>query len=120
MPPPPAPHGPRSPAAGLAAAASLGTIGGARTSSPGTPKVDGQTHVYSHSLGGGSSGNGLINGSAAGHPRISTDDDDDIYSIKAPADGDDEEFEQPIKPSDKALGKRKVVDTDNLPACASL
>lgn len=99
-PPPAAPAGPRSPA--------QTSLGGSRTPSPATPSLD-STH-----------------GSDGYHERARQDASNDLigqhleYDDIEPEDlNDEEEYNEPtpLKPSAKALGKRKVVDKEEERKC---
>ncbi|KAJ3498602.1 hypothetical protein NLJ89_g10199 [Agrocybe chaxingu] len=81
-----APHGPRSPV----------QVSHSRTPSPGTPKLEPQVNGYGHD--------------GYGH-------DEDVQSLNGVGGArDQEDYDYtPVKPSAKALGKRKVVEPEAVP-----
>lgn len=104
-PPPAAPAGPRSPAQ---------TSIGSRTPSPASPSLDTgsglEDHHYINGLATHSGSRESFDGLDGSHARSESDDDDDMYEDKDWEGDANQNFKTPVKPSAKALGKRKLIE----------
>lgn len=116
-PPPAAPHGPRSPAVGVGAGIpGLGVgLGHSRTPSPTPRGVDVDSELYQVQQSYQQQPNDLGSGTIRVAPDFERESDDEEGHHRAwevvdePAD-DEGGGKTPIKPSAKALGKRKVIE----------